>query len=1106
LKIFYKISAVLLLSVTIFTGMFFFDAGRRALLDLAGIFVRICGAELVVDGVKGQRIQTIHTRFRDGTELTFYDTVFWKGNFSDGISIESEKFVLKTTRDENSDLNPDFIRRVLSAAATARFFVKSLFVKTGTVYVGSETYSPEALCYKFENRTLMFSCQTDKTSLLNIALERGDGEWTLGRVLFESTEKAGGILSVQYPERKTAKYKLDLRIGRFKVASEGCWEDFMSEVRVEAAGLEYGGRVYNFSGSLYPAKCGVSLEVCIDPERLPGFAALPQVIAENFKGVSGRLRLEGDFRKKFRCRGDFVLEKFGTRIGNLSCKFDNNAGSIVGDISRIKIGRFDFSSLICEIKDKESAEITLLGKEFKIFANLKSKDRILAEKLELRVPGGFLKLSEPFLIAPESSGSFDFNFDGPVFSDVRIFGVGSGSFAFGKNKISAQGSCKKLKLNDHRFYSTKVFLENDVFRITSEGAKIFGMRLKNAKLEKTGEKIDLSAEVNATGILKASGKVSEDFRKISTEEGRITFPQQEIRLEECLLDAKVDNCRVRCSVYDLKKDKKHGDADLRLIGGEAVCAFNAFPVSRIAHLFNCNIPSCLLSGELKLKSDGEFLAGGGKLRISNLAAHMREIETDWNISRKGIKIDAELKDPQDQFNVSAFLPAVLKSSGRFRENPHDNALDCRLKANVLLERVLELPDNSDLRGRFLCDCRITGSLSDPKVFGNAALRDAGITVGDVLLQNGTISLIGDGKHGVKLLTAEFVDRHGKKTTASGGGRLFFNGIIPNIDLDLNLRFDNFILFDADDLKIEIKGNGSMKGPINDLTVAGNITIPKCEVQNFSSEENLATAGITVENDPYLRIRKKDQDEGDFLKYDIYMHCHDVKFVGDIFEMHLKGDLRLKTEEKKKTFTGELKLFDGKLDLFGKRMKFVRGKAIFLKDFLFDPEAYFTCQRNFGEISVELNIKNVPNKGMSLDLHSSPAYTQDVILSKMLFDKDSRNLTMGEAAQLAHAVAGLNSKGYIFSVLNMLRDTGVVDRISFIGAEDVKSDSLYANFQNASSDNTGVSAGKYIHDNIYISVNKKKEIMSFDIDVSLTPKISVKASSDGEAGISWKYRY
>jgi autotransporter translocation and assembly factor TamB len=55
-------------------------------------------------------------------------------------------------------------------------------------------------------------------------------------------------------------------------------------------------------------------------------------------------------------------------------------------------------------------------------------------------------------------------------------------------------------------------------------------------------------------------------------------------------------------------------------------------------------------------------------------------------------------------------------------------------------------------------------------------------------------------------------------------------------------------------------------------------------------------------------------------------------------------------------------------------------------------------------------------------------------------------------------------------------------------------------------NVNISAGKYINDNIYISVNKKSEGATFDVDFSITPKISIKANTGGEAGLSWKYRY
>ena len=100
-----------------------------------------------------------------------------------------------------------------------------------------------------------------------------------------------------------------------------------------------------------------------------------------------------------------------------------------------------------------------------------------------------------------------------------------------------------------------------------------------------------------------------------------------------------------------------------------------------------------------------------------------------------------------------------------------------------------------------------------------------------------------------------------------------------------------------------------------------------------------------------------------------------------------------------------------------------------------------------------------------------------------------------------------SGGYIFSILNTFKSSGIVDTISFSDTSS-RTSSLNTNTQTSETQsNMNISAGKYIGDNLFISVNKKSdETTSFDIDYSLTPKISVKANTNGEAGISWKYKY
>ncbi|MDR0678540.1 MAG: translocation/assembly module TamB, partial [Holosporaceae bacterium] len=730
--------------------------------------------------------------------------------------------------------------------------------------------------------------------------------------------------------------------------------------------------------------------------------------------------------------------------------------------------------------------------------------QISAEKLELISQKGFLKSSEPFIIGNNADYSFEFNFNQLDFwkKIVPISGQGSGIFSRKKGIFSGQLDLPRLALKNCEFHSLKLRGNENNLQITAKNADIWGIKLGRTELKISDERFNLSGKVNDDGKLKAYGKIGNFFQKISPEYCEIIFSRDKTRFDINVLNAKPDDYEVRCILSD---KKKFGEAKINFHPEKTICAFKTFPIEKFMKLFNYSAPDCRLDGTVQLKRENENFTGDGTLSLSNLLAHKQELAINFTLSHGGVKIETNFKNNKNFMEISAFLPINLKSNGFVFENPHGDSLDCHIKANACLEQSLELPDNSDLRGNLNCDLHMAGSFSNPIVSGKAQLQKMYLGIGDILLRNGTIFLIGNGKN-IDVLRAEFIDHKGKKATISGNGKLFFDGIIPNIDTNLQLKFDNFTLFDSDNLKIKVKGNGSMTGPINDMTIRGNIIVPRCELLDFASDDTSKELDIKIENDTYFNNDKKEEKKNDFFKYDVSLHCENIKFFGNIFEMYFLGDLQLSTYNNERTLVGELKLYKGKLDLFGKRMRFSKGKVIFLKEFPFDPKASFVCKRNFRDMNVELDIKSAPKKGVSFNLHSTPNYKQDVILSKMLFEKESTYLTVGEAAQLAHAIASLKQGRYILSILNTFQNLGVVDSISFTSSEK-ESSSLYSNSQNTSTqNNVNISAGKYINDNVYISINKKSEGATFDMDFSITPRISIKANTNGEAGISWKYRY
>jgi autotransporter translocation and assembly factor TamB len=283
-------------------------------------------------------------------------------------------------------------------------------------------------------------------------------------------------------------------------------------------------------------------------------------------------------------------------------------------------------------------------------------------------------------------------------------------------------------------------------------------------------------------------------------------------------------------------------------------------------------------------------------------------------------------------------------------------------------------------------------------------------------------------------------------------------------------------------------------------------VPRCELRYFDSQNDGNDDDVLVKNDAILSPKNKKSTKNDFCSYEVHLKCPKVKFSGTLFEMILSSDdLLLSSHQNTATLIGKLKLIEGRFNLFGKRMLFTKGYAKFLREYPFDPDAFFSCRRNFADIAVRLDIKNTPGQGGSLDLSSNPPYSKDAILSKMIFGKELKYLSIGELAQLANVVTSMKRRGYILSVLNMFQDVGIVDSISFTNGEGQRHQ-LYSDTQNSNNNSVNISAGKYIHDNVYISVNKKEEGATFDLDFSVTPQISIKANTNGEAGVSWRYRY
>ncbi len=1102
LKIFLGLLFSVVITFTLIVGMFCFDSGRAVLLSGVTKYFEMQNTVFTIKGLdrKISKADEVFIRSADGIELIFSDVTFSRKKLIDRSSIYVTKFVLNGS-DDKIDLNAQ-LKGLIPLMRTLRIFISDLKLGRGYLYkISDEPYYLDNLKYvSKENEDFLYSDINEKCSL--DVVFRWDGLRSIaGDIAFKNILGFSGTLIVKNPDAKVSDYELQAKSKNCEIFGNGSYKDFMFDIKIDDAIVNYNGETYNCSGNVFldNQSAKLSSEIALG-KILEDDSYLPESLKDVHIFLNADCRFNGDGTVNAELRDDIatVCELFG--------KCENKKLTISGDLSQIDFWGYRFANLEAQIDDFKKARIILRGEEAEVSAVLDFEDKLEAKSFEVVGEKGFIKSVKPFLLSKDTDCSFDFNFNQlDFFSNfIAISGNGSGRINYKDGKFSGNAEFGKIEWKgENKLFALKIAGDENNFVCNAQTAKFADLLLHKLNIKKQNTNFEIVSSVNNVGALKANGIISENYKQISLKECEISATDAVLKTNSCNLNFEEDSYDVDIILFS-KKAKPCGTAKMVRTPSEWNFSFKGFQAFRLAELLRMPALKFILDGDVKLTATNDCFTGKGQFSLRGVMAYSNVLNVETQAASNGIQVKMNLTKGNDKLVGEALFPIIVLKDGGIIRSSTGGTLSCHVLGNSHLEQLLELTDDVDLKGDLNCDFSVNGTLDNPTVKGFVNLKKAYIAIGDLILKNGNISLIGNGRN-ISVERADFTDDSSHIATITGSGKLFFDGWRPDIDTKLQLLFKNFTLFDSEEMKIIVDGTGEMSGPIKDMKLTGNINVPKCEIRSFKTDSSSGNE-IEVENVAYTgKQNSKENAEEDFFDYNINMHCPQINFSGNVFSVTLSGDLQLVTYLNKTALKGELKLSDGKLNLFGKRMKFVEGNVTFLEEFPFDPKAYLVCRGNFADINVRLGIKNIPNKGVSLKLSSTPSHSEEVILSMMLFGKEMKYLSVAEAAQLAHAVSSINKKGYMLSILNAFQEMGIVDSLSFSSNNSGTTD-LFSNTQTSSQNNVNVSAGKYIHDNVYVSVNKKEKETTFDVDLSVTPTMSIKANTAGEVGVSWKYRY
>lgn len=1126
---------ILLLIATIFIGvlfssavLFFTESGRNFLISHAMKYFfqdRVTISVSEVDPMIND-IGLVTVKTADGISVRlenikvsregFFGIPYFKikkVQLKNVANLETPKVVTGT--DNSSKEENGLQEKINYVARFIPMFTLGVEIKNFDASINDKTYYLHNV--KLSSKDLSLSFQSDEYGTFFVKLDVGIMKAPEVAIDFSNCYNANGTLIIKNISSTEKDFHLTAKKDLFNIEAYGNFIKPTEEIVVNKGRIVRQDDAINFTGRIYLKDKTVNAKIPVELQQIPTIikiiTKLPQQatkeVLERFD--SSTLNLSAKFDDGYSTK--FDIEKENKKIVSAKISHSNLGIKILGDFHKMDIYGYTinrFSAII--VNNKISA--TLFGQHFDISAVLDKKGNDFSiSKFDIVSKFGKIRLKNPidfplnFLKKNFVKLEFDINdlsFFCRTFSNVKGKGRGTIEYTGFFNSFDVRGL--KFKAFSSQFLYGKTYGKNfnlnwlkDRCNFSSDEINIDKVNMKKVVGDIQRNSFKIKWFLSKESEMNVQGKISNDFRKITALNGTVGLGKNSLKIQ----NSTVDFLRNSCSIDGVfSGHKKKSAFQFEFNSKKCWLSLTEIHLQDFAKIINRRVRG-IVNGSIELRHKGGIFQGRGNLSLLNVLTRNNVADIDVVFQPTGVKLNSVLQKRRNQVNVDFSVPIVLNSSMKIVQT--NGKLMAHIYGKNKLENFFELPDKSSLQGDFDCDCYLSGSLKKPQISGKLSIKNMLIVVNSVILSNGELDFVASGDK-LHVKSAKFVDNQKNIVTATGYGRLFFEDFLPNLDVNLDLDFNKFFVLNSDTTKVQVTGKGKMYGPIHNMKLSGDLIVPYAEISSFTVDDSLEKSKIKYENDPVLFHKNKGEENGEsFFDFDIKMHCRKIKVRGKNFDLFLKGDLLLSMFEKQDTLIGNLVLSDGTMNLFGKRMKFIKGEVTFFQKYPYDPKAFFLCRKNFGNMLVSVEIKNSIKKGASVVLSSNPSYSQDAILSQILFNKDTKSLSAGEAAQLVQAVSGLKNQGYLLSILGALTSTGLWDNISFSSDSGKYSSSLNTDTQ-TSTQQVNISAGKYLQDNIYMSLNKKNDKATFDIDLSVSPTVSVKANTAGEVGLNWKYRY
>lgn len=541
---------------------------------------------------------------------------------------------------------------------------------------------------------------------------------------------------------------------------------------------------------------------------------------------------------------------------------------------------------------------------------------------------------------------------------------------------------------------------------------------------------------------------------------------------------------------------------------------NTFPLEIVDPLLSELTLFGTISGHLEVNGTPSSPEIGGTFASSKLyfwnpkkVSHLPLVasgELDWQNARLNIKAELEGTTFKEPLRIKADLPIDPLEGPRATQN-----FSCDLTGELEVDDLFSLfiEESDYVGGLAKLDLHAQGILDKPQLTGEIRWNEGYLTIpviGACLKDLKLDSHFENERFVIDQLLA--VDEGVGTCKAKGWVSASFE---DGIQYECAADFQDFDLIMLDDVKAKADASLSLSGSAEEAALTGRVDIKDAHVLLSMVPSDLPELDITYINEEQSLLPLSSKKFSVSSELDIHMgECGKVNGMG--LQSLWKGDAHLTTKDKDIRLEGKFEATEATLEIAKKVFQVTKADIQFHGDFLTQSEIHCSATNDSGRIATQILLRGSLD-APRIDFYSTPPLSQKEILSWILFNKNSSEISPFEGLQLAQTLLKLKGGGGdSVDFLEKIKNTLHIDRLD-IGKSHERT-SVQSQDPNSLSNEVSVSVGKYISDGVLVTLSKDvtSEANRIGVEAHLTESILAEASlgddAEAELSLEWKVNY